>query len=253
MAPLSPSCVASIYREMAKYGMLSYWEKRYGDDPDAFEWYTDWETSVGPVVEALGDKDAPLLDVGCGTSGVLAAAAGAGFTHVVGIDAAEAGVDAALGVMGESPAVAIQAARAEALPFENGFFGCVIDKGTLDTTLVAEDGEARARAFVAEARRVLKVGGLYVVVSTEPETVRVPIFTAHPTWKWKISVRSVPRLGSSSAEDSYSMFVLRKLADARDSDAVRDIQLGELGEAPNSALSSSSSSSSLSSSSSSNP
>ncbi|KNC54204.1 uncharacterized protein AMSG_09994 [Thecamonas trahens ATCC 50062] len=186
---------------MAQYAQAEYWEKRYGEDKEAFEWYGGYE-AVARVFLAQVVPSTRVLDVGCGTSQVLVELAKAGYSHLVGIDAAESAISAAKALAGDLPQMSFQTADASALPFDDGFFGAVLDKGTLDTTLAGPNATARARAMVAEARRVLKDGGIYIVVSMAPETVRLPLFNE---FKWRVSLKNVPKVGATSPLAKYTI------------------------------------------------
>lgn len=60
------------------------------------------------------------------------------------------------------------------LPFADGSFDAVLDKGTLDGLLCRSEGDARA--MIAEAHRVLPPGGVFLQVRAlfPPVTARPP-------------------------------------------------------------------------------
>lgn len=54
---------------MAKYSQLSYWEDRYTNDPEPFEWYQNFEGIKSVLIPVLGKFPSPsILHVGCGNS-----------------------------------------------------------------------------------------------------------------------------------------------------------------------------------------
>jgi len=53
-----------------EYGSLSYWQKRYFNDPNSFDWYlkfSDFESLIAPHFH----NEKQVLVIGCGTSSTL--------------------------------------------------------------------------------------------------------------------------------------------------------------------------------------
>jgi SAM-dependent methyltransferase len=65
------------------------------------------------------------------------------------------------------PKLNVFRADATSLPFEDGSFGRVIDKGTFDAVLTG--GFKMARSMASEVRRVLQGDGVYVLISHSDE------------------------------------------------------------------------------------
>jgi SAM-dependent methyltransferase len=64
--------------------------------------------------------------------------------------------------------------------YEDGAFGAVLDKGTLDAVLCSGTGLGDARAYVSEAHRVLAPGGAFVLVSLGAPDARLGVLRAQP-------------------------------------------------------------------------
>jgi hypothetical protein len=50
-----------------QYGKPEYWEKRYKDDPEPFEWYHKF-VDIEPLITGLLAANKKVLVIGCGNS-----------------------------------------------------------------------------------------------------------------------------------------------------------------------------------------
>lgn len=148
----------------SRYGDPKYWEETYNaSGPNStYEWFLQSEAFV-PLIRpyiALQDR---ILQVGCGNSRAAEVLAAAGYSDVTSVDI--------------SPSV-IAASRAkyppEAFPglhfvvgdvmnmeaFGAGAFDVAVDKGTWDAI-----PKTRSRDMLRELRRVLRQGGLYLILT----------------------------------------------------------------------------------------
>jgi SAM-dependent methyltransferase len=117
-----------------------------------------WQEQLEVLVREGGLVARRVLDIGCGT-GVLAAALAARGARVWGIDAEPAMLDVARAA---APAgVGLKQARAEALPFKDGWF----DRAVMRVSLHLFDRPAA----LAEARRVLADDGRLAILTFAPE------------------------------------------------------------------------------------
>jgi ubiquinone/menaquinone biosynthesis C-methylase UbiE len=102
-----------------------------------------------------------VLDVGCGTGHWL--------TVMRELGAEPAGLDASSGMLGKArerePNVVLKHGKAEHLPWPDASFGLVLANNALHHF-------SDPVAFIAEARRVLTVGGRLLVIGLDPALVR---------------------------------------------------------------------------------
>ena len=68
--------------------------------------------------------------------------------------------------------------------FPNGYFDIIIDKGLIDCLLCGKSGVTKARAVLKEANRVLKAGGMYVMISHGIPESRT-CYIDNNQWTWK--------------------------------------------------------------------
>ncbi|KAG5179699.1 S-adenosyl-L-methionine-dependent methyltransferase [Tribonema minus] len=208
------------------YGSECYWEERYQRQDGLFEWLVTWED----LRDALLSRVAPaarVLHVGCGNSalGVRLAAAGRGGGGVVNVDVSATVVAQMRARFAHARGVTWDACDATATPYgdgafdvvldkrtllrrlracdamaasgDDGAFDVVLDKGTLDAMLCKDPPQAKAcaaAALTAEAHRVLRPGGTYIIVSFgQPET-RLSHIRGSAPWT-SVTFQKIPLAG----------------------------------------------------------
>lgn len=176
------------------YGSIHYWDRRYADATpaafDADEWYgRPGVDAVGAAVRALHlPPGAPALEVGCGGGQLAESLAAESGLALIATDASPVAVARRAaraaaesgeggdggGGCGSSSLLAWAVADATALPFRDGAFALVIDKGTCDALDCDDDGDGSepARAALAEAARVLAPGGALILASCRDPAAR---------------------------------------------------------------------------------
>lgn len=78
------------------------------------------------------------------------------------------------------------------LTFPAGRFGGVVDKGTLDAILCGDESTANARRLCEHVARVLRPGGVYVVVSYGPPENRLG-YLEDAAFGWKVAHTAVAK------------------------------------------------------------
>ena len=76
------------------------------------------------------------------------------------------------------PALTYAVADARALPYADGAYVTVLDKGTLDALMCGDSAEADAAALLSEAVRVLAPGGAYIMVTSAAPPARLALLEA---------------------------------------------------------------------------
>ena len=156
------------------YSSPAFWEARYAACAAPFDWLAPWSLLAPPVCAALGPPHGQeVLLVGVGTSPLPAQLSSAGYTALTCIDVSPSAVEASVGAYGPSHPDADWAVMdARSLDdLGDGVFDAVLDKGLVDALMAGPDGAVDVTRMVAEAARVLKRGGVLLVVSHGgPET-----------------------------------------------------------------------------------
>lgn len=92
--------------------------------------------------------------------------------------------------------------------FLDDSFDSVIDKGTLDSLMCGTDAPISASQMLGEVSRILKPGGIYMLITYGDPTARMSHIN-RPSYNWKIDLYIIPRPGfqrppgSTSTPKSY--------------------------------------------------
>ncbi|CAE7422797.1 EEF1AKNMT [Symbiodinium sp. CCMP2592] len=174
-----------------------YWDARHARAGAAFfDWYVPY-ARLHPVFALMlpgPDMSPEILDVGFGTSEVPLRLFENGWELVTAIDTSAEAVRLAKGrgLHQERPALQFLQMDARVLNFPDECFDVVFDKATLDTILCAANNNQQAQAYVSEAYRVLKPGGLFLVVSHSGPSCRLHHLVQDPLRSWQIQVARLP-------------------------------------------------------------
>uniref|UniRef100_A0A2P2KC72 Uncharacterized protein MANES_07G011700 n=3 Tax=Rhizophora mucronata TaxID=61149 RepID=A0A2P2KC72_RHIMU len=78
--------------------------------------------------------------------------------------------------------------------FQDESFDSVIDKGTLDSLMCSNDAPISAAQMLGEVSRLLKPGGIFMLITYGDPKVRMP-HLSRPVYNWKIILHIIPRPG----------------------------------------------------------
>jgi len=179
-----------------KYEMAAYWDERYQKTNGVFDWYTDFIT-LKPLFEHYCGRNSRILNLGCGNSELSESLALGGYTDVSSIDISGKCIDMMVKRCRESKhAEKLKNLKwmqmdASKMTYKDNAFDFIIEKGTLDALVCNTDTRSTLTKIIAEAHRVLKVGGTLVVITYGNPDARMPFFK-DPRCPWRIKVRRVP-------------------------------------------------------------
>jgi SAM-dependent methyltransferase len=153
------------------YGELSYWEKRYTDDPEVFEWYQNPDRLFAQdIFPKYVKPEGRTLVIGTGNSDLAPKLVQNGFEGVTAIDFARPCIVKSRRRNREIEGITWKVMDVRRMAFANGEFQTVIDKGTLDSIFFA--GDAEALTALTEISRVLKRRGFFISISCVPPDER---------------------------------------------------------------------------------
>lgn len=132
---------------MAQYGKQDYWEERYNQDSEPFDWYQRW-SGVKDILPQFILPTSQILNIGCGNSRMSEEMYDDGFINIMNIDYSQVVVKAMQEKYSDKPTMRYEHMDCRQMEFEDSTFDAVIDKGTLDAILCGENSTANAQKTI---------------------------------------------------------------------------------------------------------
>eukprot|EP01031_Cornospumella_fuschlensis_P033786 gene33786-40881_t len=172
------------------YGSSSYWDERHAAEESTIDWYQDYST-LAPYIQPFLKQtdDFEILIPGCGTSS--ADIYDAGFPNITNIDISEVAINLMSDLFGEKEEMeftVMDARKMEYVPDQ--CFDLIVDKGLFDTFLCNENNLRDVESYLKECYRVLKTGGVLLVISHGGPSRRMQFLQMHLT-NMHIEVQSI--------------------------------------------------------------
>ena len=170
--------------ETVGYSKKSFWNERFEKTDSNFDWYADWE-QLAKYFKVFLTEDSKILMVGCGNSKMSSQMYNSNFKNITNIDIS----DIVIGKMQKQfPEMKWLEMDATKMDFEDNFFDCSIDKGTLDAIMCGNDPTPPAR-LIREMHRVTKVGGHYCIITHGDPDSRLPYFEKFKNDKFDFDIK----------------------------------------------------------------
>jgi len=220
-----------VVRGMTQVARKDWWESFYEQHTENREWFVSIELAcdilveeakrmvqAGKRAEAKREEEEEeqkgnltLLQIGCGTSDLHLLAMESGlFERIVNIDYAEPLTK----ILKEKATKCISFEHMDArnMSFKTGQFDCVIDKGTFDCVVLSKNAEEDSKQFCSEVARVLKPGGVFVVISIHEPESRLK-FLDRTEYHWKCETRILDLAPYEVPEQQNTfVYIMRKAA-----------------------------------------
>ncbi|EIE27069.1 S-adenosyl-L-methionine-dependent methyltransferase [Coccomyxa subellipsoidea C-169] len=207
----------------SQYLDAKYWDERFQKEEE-YEWfkgYKEFSHLLKPHLEA----SSRILVLGCGNSSLTADLFCDGFQSLTSVDLSPAVIERMRQRAADKGMGAIEWRVADMLdlPFADGSFDAVIEKGTMDVLFVDNDSPwsprpevcARVHRMLAETHRVLAKDGVFLSVTFAQPHFRRPFLQA-PQYDWG---RDVATFGEGF---HYFVYGMRKGKRAADDAAAAD-------------------------------
>ncbi|XP_015580121.1 EEF1A lysine methyltransferase 4 isoform X2 [Ricinus communis] len=176
------------------YGDALYWDARYVQEGGSFDWYQRY-SSLRPFVRRYIPLSSRVLMVGCGNALMSEDMVKDGYEDIMNIDISSVAIDMMRKKYEYFPQLKYMQLDVRDMSFfPDESFNGVIDKGTLDSLMCGNDAPISAAQMLGEVSRLLKPGGIYMLITYGDPTVRM-LHLSRPVYNWKIVLYIIPRPG----------------------------------------------------------
>ncbi|KAK6143188.1 hypothetical protein DH2020_023536 [Rehmannia glutinosa] len=180
------------------YGDALYWDARYIQEANcgSFDWYQRY-SALRPFIRKYISPNSRVLMVGCGNAVISEDMVKDGFEDIMNIDISSVAIEMMRKKhehisLRSYPDMQMDVRDMSLFPDDS--FDSIIDKGTLDSLMCGTDAPISASQMLGEVSRLLKPGGVYMLITYGDPTVRMPHIN-RPVYNWKIELYIIPRPG----------------------------------------------------------
>lgn len=188
-----------------------YWDKFFiKRGSKAFEWYGEYPELCGVLHKYIKTKD-KLLVVGCGNSVISENLYDVGYHGIVNIDISDVVIRQMIDKnQSKRPDMKFLKRDVKKMDFEDGEFGVVFDKGTLDALMVDDSDAivAEINAMFSEINRVLKQGGRYIIITLLQDQILKRVLSYFPEMGWPIRIHLINTETSENKEFHMPVFAV---------------------------------------------
>ncbi|KAL5198580.1 hypothetical protein ABZP36_002092 [Zizania latifolia] len=177
------------------YGEAEYWDARYVEEGGApYDWYQRY-AALRPFVRRFAPPESRVLVIGCGSALMSEDMVDDGYVEIMNIDISSVVIEMMRKKHFNIPQLQyVQMDVRDMSIFLDESFDCAIDKGTLDSLMCGVGAPLSAAQMVLEVERLLKPGGVFMLITYGDPSVRVPHLN-QPGCNWKIVLYILPRPG----------------------------------------------------------
>ncbi|XP_011008275.1 PREDICTED: methyltransferase-like protein 13 isoform X2 [Populus euphratica] len=172
------------------YGDALYWDARYVQEAESFDWYQRY-ASLRPFVRRYIPTSSRVLMVGCGNALMSEDMVDDGYENIMNVDISSVAIDLMRRKYEHMPQLNYMEMDVRDMSFfPDESFDAVIDKGTLDSLMCGGDAPISAARMLGEVSRLLKPGGIYMLITYGDPKVRMPHLT-RSIYSWEIVLYAI--------------------------------------------------------------
>jgi SAM-dependent methyltransferase len=189
------------------YGDEEYWDNRYSTDAGSFDWYQRY-SGLAPLINKYVPKESRILMIGCGNAAISEDMVNDEYQNIVNVDISAVVIEAMVKKYKDVPQLQyLRMDVREMKTFKDATFDSVIDKGMFDSLMCGASAPFSAAKILEEVRRVLRPGGVYMLITYGDPRVRLSHLKGAEKVDWTIVLHVIPRPGSKRAAESSSRVI----------------------------------------------
>lgn len=148
------------------FSSRDYWEARYSSESTSYDWLLPYSQLRTIILPRLSENtEAEILIVGCGNSRLGEEMYREGYKNITNIDFSSTVIGQMLEKYRDLDEMDFTEMNVCNIEFPPGCFDLVFDKCTLDCLLCGDNSFQKASLMMQSVYRVLKPGGVYILVS----------------------------------------------------------------------------------------
>jgi ubiquinone/menaquinone biosynthesis C-methylase UbiE len=178
--------------ELIDFSSRMYWETKYQERNELYEWFQPWSTFRSAVLPLLANCS-HILNVGCGNSPMPFDMLADGFGLVESIDIFETVIAQMRQRYAGEDRLRWAVMDSLSLDFPDDSFDAAIEKGVIDAFSTSPVGFKRINGMLRQVLRVLKPGGIFIAICYGSPTLRLPAFQLELNWKVATPIQ-VPKI-----------------------------------------------------------
>ncbi|KAM7457357.1 hypothetical protein BLSTO_01881 [Blastocystis sp. subtype 1] len=160
-------------------------------EDQGFEWYNAYGTIKDTICKYI-KKDTSILNIGCGDSNLSEDMYRDGFTDITSCDFSPIVIEKMKEKCSEKKGMKWDVMDIHHMTYADASFDVVLDKGTLDAVICGDETTCFPEKVVSEVYRVLKTGGIYMLITFGMPENRLSYFE-NAQEKWKVTHISIPK------------------------------------------------------------
>ena len=202
---------------MPDYGNVNYWDERYSSQEDKdFDWYQDasvLKTLLLPYLKK-GQADFEILIPGCGNSSLGQQLYDEGYVNITNIDISSVVIAQMHDKYIDKSEMEYQKMDARNMQIPDNCFDLIVDKALFDAQLCSIDNISSVNSLLKEMYRVLKPGGVYIIVSHAEPSRRLSYLT-RGGFRWSVEYIAVTKqqvngLAEEGSQKYHYVYTCRK-------------------------------------------
>jgi SAM-dependent methyltransferase len=140
-----------IISDHAQYGRIQYWDMRYANEHEPFEWYYPYEYFRETIMEYV-PLDKKVLIAGCGSSNMLGDMAEDGYQNLVGGDWSRVALAQLKYRYRDHPEISFFQGNMLDTDLPENTYDAIIDKALFDSLLCTQNCHLTLQQYIYEVK-----------------------------------------------------------------------------------------------------